>query len=264
MNKDTYIKILKGVTLFSAGALTGALVANGVLRSKYERLAEEEIASVKATYKKSSFGDANSSFDEEKQYARLVELVDEAQTYECTLQELGYTVTPQDIARLNDHLKGNIVATNTNLSSDDAEDDQDEYDQDEYDQDEDDPEEDPTDKTVNVFEASKDGRPYIITWEQFFDEKDNYDKLNLDYYAGDNTLADTNDAPIPDVVALVGPDALDNFGLGSHEENVVYVRNDKLAIDFEIVRKDISYSVYVLGNVEERPRIGRMRENYDG
>lgn len=254
MDKSTYIKIVKGVALFTSGAVAGALVANGILRAKYEKLSEEEIASVKAAYqvRAQKLGNvtvynatATHVMSEEE-----IDAAEEAKNYESTLEELGYTVTPKDIARLNDNLKRGIMPIDPDHEEEDSDDE-------EY-------EEPDEEEVVNVFEASKDGTPYIITWEQFSEEKDNYEKVNLDYYADDNTLADTNDAPIPDVIGLVGRDALDNFGNGSHEENVVYVRNDKLALDFEIVRKDTSYSAYVLGNIEEKPRIGRMRENYDG
>ena len=257
MDKSTYISIVKGAMLFTAGAVAGALVANGILRAKYEKLSEEEIASVKAAYQVRAQKIGNFSKSESEKTANVMsqeelDSMEEAKNYESTLAELGYTVTPKDIARLNDNLKRGIVP----VEPDDEEEDVDDEDSDE-------PEEEDS-EVVNVFEASKDGTPYIITWEQFSEENEHYEKVNLDYYAYDDTLSDTNDAPIPDVIGLIGRDALDNFGNGSHEENVVYVRNDKLALDFEIVRKDTSYSAYVLGNIEEKPRIGRMRENYDG
>lgn len=252
MDKSMYIKIAKGAALFTSGAVAGALVANGVLRAKYEKLSEEEIASVKAAYqvrahKIGNFSKADTATTAHVMSQEDIDAAEEAKNYESTLAELCYTVTPKDIARLNDNLKRGIMP----IEPDDEEEDSDDEEPDE-------------EEVLNVFEASKDGTPYIITWEQFSEEKDNYEKVNLDYYADDNTLADTNDAPIPDVVSLIGLDALDNFGNGSHEENVVYVRNDKLALDFEILRKDTSYSVYVLGNIEDKPRIGRMRESYDG
>ena len=256
MDKSTYIRIVKGVALFTSGAVAGALVANGILRAKYEKLSEEEIASVKAAYQVRAQKIGNFSKSESEKTAHVMsqeelDSMEEAKNYESTLAELGYTVTPKDIARLNDNLKRGIMP----VEPDDEEEDEDE--------DSEEPEEEDS-EVINVFEASKDGTPYIITWEQFSEENEHYEKVNLDYYADDNTLSDTNDAPIPDVIGLIGRDALDNFGNGSHEENVVYVRNDKLALDFEIVRKDTSYSAYVLGNIEEKPRVGRMRENYDG
>lgn len=254
MDKSTYIKIVKGVALFTSGAVAGALVANGILRAKYEKLSEEEIASVKAAYqvraqKLGNFSKTNNSDTAHVMSQEEIDSEEEAKNYETTLAELGYMVTPKDIARLNDNLKRGIMPVEP-----DNEEDSDDADSEEFDEEE----------VINVFEASKDGTPYIITWEQFSEENEHYEKVNLDYYAHDNTLSDTNDAPIPDVIGLIGRDALDNFGNGSHEENVVYVRNDKLALDFEIVRKETSYSAYVLGNIEEKPRIGRMRESYDG
>lgn len=88
--------------------------------------------------------------------------------------------------------------------------------------------------------------PYVITSEQFGEEMDHHDKLTIEYYALDNTLVDDGEEIISDVEATIG-DAILSFGDGSDDADVVYVRNEKMAIDYEVIRLNKSYSETVLG-----------------
>lgn len=90
------------------------------------------------------------------------------------------------------------------------------------------------------------GEPYVITFEQFNEEYDRYDKVTMTYYAGDDTLADEYEGIVDDVNNLVG-DALTRFGEGSSDPDIVYVRNDSLEIDYEVIKSEGSYSDIVLG-----------------
>ena len=82
---------------------------------------------------------------------------------------------------------------------------------------------------------------YVITTEQFSEERPEYDKLTISYYEDDDTLADENEDPIADPVSLIG-DALENFGEGSDDPQVVYVRNERISIDYEVIRLSKSYA----------------------
>lgn len=75
-------------------------------------------------------------------------------------------------------------------------------------------------------------RPYVIPPEDF-GEFDNYERINLTYYA-DGVLTDDNDDPIEDVDDIVGTDSLNHFG--EYEDDSVHVRNDRLKCDYEILR----------------------------
>lgn len=72
-----------------------------------------------------------------------------------------------------------------------------------------------------------------------FGEMDEYEQISLTYYA-DGVLTDDNDAVIDDVDSTVGKDALDHFG--EYEDDSVYVRNDVLKCDFEILLDQRDYS----------------------
>lgn len=95
-------------------------------------------------------------------------------------------------------------------------------------------------------DVSKD-QPYVISVEEFMDGGEEYDKLTILYFNKDDTLVDERDQVIDDVEGVVGPDALDSFGKGSDDANIVYVRNNSLSVDFEVVYDPRSYKEVVLG-----------------
>lgn len=115
--------------------------------------------------------------------------------------------------------------------------------------------------------------PYIITVDQFMDDfnknGDDYDKITVSYYEGDDTLADEREAIVPDVEGTVGQANLSRFGHASEDPNVVYVRNERLRVDFEVLREEDAYSHQVLGLDErflehqEKPRPRKMRDVRD-
>lgn len=83
--------------------------------------------------------------------------------------------------------------------------------------------------------------PYVITPEDF-DTNDDYEKITLTYYA-DNIVADENDDPIEDVDHVIGVDSLTHFG--EYEEDAVYIRNDRMKTDYELLRDLRTYSSVV-------------------
>lgn len=79
--------------------------------------------------------------------------------------------------------------------------------------------------------------PYIISPEEYGDI-DKYTKLNLTYYS-DGTLADDDDEIVDDIDETVGSDFAKHFG--DYEDDSVWVRNDRLKCDYEILRDNRSY-----------------------
>ena len=74
-------------------------------------------------------------------------------------------------------------------------------------------------------------KPYIITPDEFGDI-DGYETISLSYYA-DKILADDNDEVVDDVEDVVGFESLNHFG--EYEDDSVFVRNDRLRCDYEIL-----------------------------
>ena len=97
---------------------------------------------------------------------------------------------------------------------------------------------------TNYSEIRKDGqetptsKPYVITPEEFA-EIDEYDTETL-FYHKDKILADTNGNLIEDVEGMVGRESLTTFG--KYEDDSVFVRNDRLKTDFEVLLDERYYS----------------------
>lgn len=89
--------------------------------------------------------------------------------------------------------------------------------------------------------------PYLITVDQFHQEHDDYDKNSIVWYAGDLVLADETEAEIHDIPNTVGADFAEHFGYMSLDANIVYYRNDRLGIDFEISFDPRTYAEIVIG-----------------
>lgn len=84
---------------------------------------------------------------------------------------------------------------------------------------------------------SSENKPYVIRPEEFV-EKDDYDLVNLTYYA-DEILADDCDGLVENVDQVIGVDSLSRFG--DYEDDAVHVRNDRFKCDYEILRDKRMY-----------------------
>ena len=94
-------------------------------------------------------------------------------------------------------------------------------------------------------EASRKGRGvYIIHQDEFFGDELGYSQMSLNYYEEDDILCDDDDVPIYNYEQVVG--RLE-FGHGTDDKNVVYVRNDARECEYEILRNTTSYANEVLG-----------------
>jgi len=93
----------------------------------------------------------------------------------------------------------------------------------------------------------KTDRPYVIPPEEF-GELHGYETISLTYYA-DNVLADELDELVEDVDDVVGLDSLKTFG--RYEDDSVFVRNDRLKADYEILADLRNYSDVVPSSVSE-------------
>lgn len=94
-------------------------------------------------------------------------------------------------------------------------------------------------------------QPYIIHVEEYINqEMENYSQSSLTYFAGDDILVDEQEVPIYDYRNVVGEL---RFGHGTNgDPNVVFVRNERLEMEWEILRDEGSYEIEVLGlQIEE-------------
>lgn len=99
----------------------------------------------------------------------------------------------------------------------------------------------------NVFDEQPSDDPRIITQDQFMANDTGYEQATLTFYAKGGVLTDQRDDVIDNSEDVVGKLAVHNFGEGSSDPNVVHVRNDKIQMEFEILRSERSYEEDVLG-----------------
>jgi hypothetical protein len=119
------------------------------------------------------------------------------------------------------------------------------------------------------YEIEKENRtmdkPYILHQDEYFSKETEYSQSTLTYYSGDDILVDEQEVPIYNYKAVVGEL---NFGHGSDDPNVVYVRNDKLSGEYEVIKDSGLYEIEVLGNEYEsilekhdlKPNIMKFRD----
>ena len=176
------------LTAFMIGAATGVCLSWYVLKKKYERIAQEEIDSVKSTY-----GKREVSVSDEKAETKPSGAVEKPgiAEYAAILHKEGYSRNYAEFATKHEEKKEEKV-----------------------------------------------DKPYVISPEEF-GEFDEYEKIGLIYYA-DGVLADEDNELVDDADDIVGEDSLNHFG--EYEEDTVFVRNDRLKCDYEIMRDERSFS----------------------
>lgn len=179
-------RTMLNVLLFITGAATGSVVTWKLVETKYARIAQEEIDSVKEAFARDQKGnDENSTSDEAAENEDPEEpdpAEEDYEEYVKTVQTLGYI-----------HEEGGAMMGD---------------------------------------------KPYVIPPEEF-GEKEGYGTESLVYFK-DSVLADDMDHRIEDVEAMVGVESLTHFG--QYEDDSVFVRNDRLKTDFEILLDERFYA----------------------
>jgi hypothetical protein len=89
-------------------------------------------------------------------------------------------------------------------------------------------------------------KPYVIAPEEF-GERDGYGIETLNYYADGVLTYDTGE-PVDDVEGMVGLGFETHYGKYKDDPDAVYVRNEKLETDYEILRDESKYSDLVNSN----------------
>ena len=87
--------------------------------------------------------------------------------------------------------------------------------------------------------------------EEEMETYDNFEGIDLTYYAEDDILCDDQEQVIEDPEAIIG-DALTKFGVKSGYPNTVYVINKRVRAIFEVLMVEGSYQEIVLGMKNEK------------
>lgn len=186
-------KTLINVLLFTTGAAIGSLVTWKVLKTKYERIIQEEIDSVKETWARMN----QENHDEDD--------LDEDDLFEDNWDE-------ETVSNYHD-LAGKYNRSSTGDVENDKEGGGDD-------------------------EGSYVNGPYVINPNDYGDGNYDHNLCNVTYYA-DGILADTWDVEL-DIDETIGEDAINHFG-DYGDDDVIHVRNERLQIDYEVVRDPRNY-----------------------
>lgn len=100
------------------------------------------------------------------------------------------------------------------------------------------------------------GRPYILSQDEYMDGDYEYDQNTLTFYEVDGVLTDSREQPLNDINSVIGTENL-QFGKASGDMSIVYIRNENLQVDFEVIRHHGSFAEEVLGV----PASDRSRQN---
>ena len=197
---------LKGVLIFVLGAAAGSLATWKLIENKYKDIAQEEIDSVKDTFSKMK---KNEYPDKLEDYPDFEEF-DDSDDSDDVEEE------PKPEQKIDRNNKPDIVEYAKILSETGYTNYAERQDK----------------KEKKGVEPVEDERPYVISPDEF-GEKDGYENVTLTYYA-DGVLTDYFDNVISNVDEVVGFDSLDHFG--EYEDDAVFVRNEKMETDYEILR----------------------------
>ena len=204
MNKIAFI------TTFATGVAAGSVATWFYLREKYEQLVQEEIQSVKDTFKNHYDNDGNDA------------------NKPCVMPEDNNDVEYED-------------------DNDDAEDLTEEEDYDDY-LDDDLKDEYETilsdEGYIDIHHQPYADMPYVISPDEFGD-MDGYETAGMSYYA-DSRLADEKGSLV-DIDETIGNKNLVYFG--EYEEDMLHVRNPKTKTDYEIFLDPRKYSEVYPGRV---------------
>ena len=196
-------KIINAV-MFAAGAAIGYAVTWKVLKTKYDRIIQEEIDSVKEAFSdriddfQNSIDDGNEDEEEESQCSPNQINWDELE--DLDEEEVDFTE--------DDRIEYEEIASNYTSEKGGAED---------------------MNSTAKP--------PYVISPFDF-GELDDYEQIELTYYA-DGILEDEDYHIVTDVEELIGRDSLTTFG--EYEDDSVFVRNERLSTDFQILKDYRTY-----------------------
>lgn len=95
--------------------------------------------------------------------------------------------------------------------------------------------------------------PIVISEEEYISDY-RFEKVTITYYKEDQTLADEDETIIDDVEAVVSQKAIDE--LVAEDLDAVYVRNERLGIDYEVAMNENSYHEVVLGILDDDEEVG--------
>ena len=218
---------IKLLIAFVVGAAGGSVVTNKLLRTKYENYAKEEMGA----YRNYILDQINGEIVEREDIPQDVILTDDGYdedevdydfpTEKKKVEEVHY----KDFTKKEHYKKADRVEYSVKAGA--------------YSQ--------KMDKLKE--EALKSNLPYEITKDAYDNDRGDYDKVELHFWEDDDIVSDDNDEIFNDVEFAIGEDSLFIFGTdhGNEDPDIIYIRNESLTTDYEIICYHNSYAATVLG-----------------
>ena len=200
--------MIKEIAIFGAGVAVGIGAGWFFFKEKYKRIADNEIDDVKKYY-------LEKRLEDKKQ---MDILMDTSKRLDKVVEE--YTSGDEKVAE-NEEKEPSRTSQKTKYNK----------------VGEDEKEEETVKAEAESPEEDEPTKPYLITEDEFLNDKNNYDKISLTYYMMDDTLADEFDEMI-DIEEAISTDIYNQIA-GSDED--LYVRNNTLETDFEIMKVEGSF-----------------------
>jgi hypothetical protein len=211
-----------GIIAFAAGAAVGSVATWKLVKTKYEKIAQEEIESIREVYFHNEEDEDEPDPDDE------APKMAEVRSYRDLVDNSGYVNYCGNALRegLCEGLKSPNAEVEAMIKEKAKA---------------------IVDECNDILEGSKTeemktdkNKPYVIHPDEF-GEKD-YNIVTLAYYKdGVVTTYNTGEVLSNDEVEnLVGIESLSHFG--EYEEDTVFVRNDSRKIDYEILRSEDAYT----------------------
>ena len=236
----------------AAGASITWLVAKRHYKAKYAELATQEIAEARALYNKLSKGELKFPVveHEDKELSESG-----AKAAEALVNYRGDGAAFGEHVKVTETVEVNVEPVTTNVFRDRAIPEGDLI-----------PEEDRWDQDrEEAYRVSLgEDEPYIICDKEYLENELDHEQTTLTYFAEDDVLVDEQDKPIELIDPVVGEENLMHFGKGTTSNNVVLIRNHKLSMDFEVTKREGSYTKEVLGfQHSDGPKVRKMRRDIE-
>lgn len=244
MSNDT-LKIVLGTTSgLLVGGLAGYLVTKKLLKTQFEELLDQEVAEVKEYYKNLNEEKKEEVIPEES-VVEVSEEVEILKNAKSIMKTHGYSVEYEEDREVEvdseTHVKDDgstytvqsagYVESNKvipGLTNGDVID---------Y-----------TSPEFKEMVANRDADyPYVITVDEYMDDCPEFEKQCVSYFEEDDILSDERDIIIDDVESTIGVENLAYFGKYSKDNDIVYIRNERISVDFEVAFHPESYVKLITG-----------------
>ena len=208
------MKIWQGFIIFTAGAVSGAVGSLFYLRTEFDKKVNEEVIARERI--KTEFNDK----EIEKEQRRI-----DSEASRSLSEKLGYSsdnvtsMIRETRTEPSRPIRNNYIGPNKVVFS--------------------------VDENGNVDDSPSEGpadTPYGISSEDFIATRQEYDKTTLTFYMNDLIMANEEGDIVQDPAYLVGEREEWMREVGTSEDGIAYIRNEKIATDYEIICENKSYT----------------------